>query len=307
MRRYIYLNIALLLLFVSLSSVVSAAESRKGTSIKALIPARVDIRIFGYTAPNAIVQATGVRVFAQVSSDVKGYFLIDPLSVSQEAKEVCLTTIDNQGRAGFPLCISLPEQDKPTEIGPLLLSPTLSLSSGSIWQDQTAAASGQTIPNTVVDISFFEANNTMKAKISTSLVQKIVHPAQAMGLPLLTTKSDRKGNFSVSLPTWKASFFRIFAKSYYNKAPTHKSLTISFTIGRFIEYWKKHTLPILLQCLILLNIFIAYICIEYKTKKGRLLFAKFNETRLKPFVVKTHLQLVRLRYNLQDYLRSNRK
>lgn len=308
MHKFIYLKIILLLLFISFSSPTLARESGRKTTVQATIPAKIDIRLFGYTAPNAIVQAEGVRIFGQVSSDSDGYFLIDPLPISPEAEEVCVTTIDAEGRAGFPLCINLPEADKPAEIGPILLSPTLSLSAGSIWQSEKAAATGQTIPNSKVDFSFFEIETVMRAQnVLDLLAQKIIQPVEAIGLPLLTTKSDIKGNYSISLPTWKSSAFRIFTKAYWHDAPTHKSLTLSFNVGEFMEYWVRSVLPKILLYLFIMILLITLIYMEYKTKKVRVLFVHFSETKLKPFGVRTHLRLRRLWYNLREYLRSNQK
>lgn len=307
--KYLYLITTLILLYVSNPSSIFATQSGRKAQIQATIPARFYIRLFGYTAPNSIVQATGVRTYAQVSSDNKGYFLIDPLPVAFEAKEICVTTIDAERRTGFPFCINLPDTDKPTEIGPVLLSPTLSLSQGSFWQNQIAGASGQTIPDTKVDISFFETPITLSLKQAVmNALASFLHPqAEAAGIPLLATISDNKGNFSVNLPSWKASGYRIFVKAFYNQSPTLKSQTLSFRVNPYAEYWWTYIAPKIILFLVLLLFILFLIYLEARTKKLRLAFAKFNEKRLKPFEVKLHLQFQRLLYNLQEYLRSSQK
>jgi len=304
-HKYLCLITALILLFISTPADIWAAQSGRKTQVQATIPARYSIRLFGYTAPNAIVQASGVRTFAQVSSDNKGYFLIDPLPVAAEAKEICVTTIDAERRAGFPFCINLPDTDKPTEIGPVLLSPTLSLSAGSFWQNQVAGASGQTIPDAEIAISFFET--PIKPSASLALAKIFNMEVEAAGIPLLSTTSDSKGNFSVNLPSFKASGYRLFAKAFYGKSPTHKSQTLNFMVNPYSEYWWKYIVPKIILCLIFLLLLGFLVYWESKTKRLRLAFAVVNEKRLKPFGIKLHLKLQRLTYNLQDYLRSNRK
>lgn len=308
--KYLYLITVLIVLSISSHPYAHAVnQSGRKTQVTATIPSRYFLRLFGYTAPNAIVQASGVRTFAQVSSDAKGYFLIDPLPVAFEAKEICVMTIDAERRTGFPFCIALPDTDKPTEIGPVLLSPTLSLSKGAFWQREVAGASGQTIPDAKVDISFFEI------PIAPSIRQVLIHTlaglfnptAQAAGIPLLGTVSDTKGNFSVNLPSWKASGYRIFVKAFYNQAPTLKSQTLSFTVNPYAEYWWKYIAPKIILFLLLTLILSFIVYWERRTKKIRLALARFSEKRLKPFEVRLHLQLQRLMYNLREYLRSSRK
>jgi len=311
----IYLFTTLILLSVSSVGTVEAAyQSGAGTKVEASIPAKVDIRIYGYTAPNALVQATSIRVFAQVSSDKTGYFLIDPLPVSQEAKEICLTTIDSEQRHGFPLCVNLPETDKPIEIGPLLLAPTLSLSNASLVQNQNlqSAAGGTTLPNAEVEISFFE--NAVSATPGESfgyhwdvLTALLIPAAEAKSVPRLTTTTDQKGNFSINLPTNKAMTFRVFAKAFYDKLPTPKSTTLTFSVSSYANWWLANILPKIFLFALFLICLSALSWYEVKTQKGRLFLAQISEKRLKPFGVRTGLTLRRIWYNLQGYLRSRQK
>lgn len=304
----IYLISTLLFLSISFISPIEAAfTSGAGTKVQANIPSKVDIRIYGYTAPNSLVQATSIRVFAQTSSDKTGYFLIDPLPISVAAKEICLTTIDSQQRHGFPLCVKLPETEKPTEIGPLLLAPTLSLSNALLVQNQKlqGVAEGTSIPNSDIEIYFFE--NSQK--------QLTLIPAvEAKSIPKLATLTDQKGNFSINLPTNKVVTFRVFAKAFYDpasggtgKLPTPKSTTLTFFVSSYTTWWLTNVLPRLLLFVLFLTCLTALSWYEAKTKKGRLFLAQFNEKRLQPFGVRTGLKLRRIWYNLQGYLRSRQK
>ncbi|MBI4990994.1 hypothetical protein HZB96_02760 [Candidatus Gottesmanbacteria bacterium] len=305
--KYIYFTI-FLYLFISSTASIEAAESGAKATVKASIPEKTNIRLYGYTAPNSIVQVTGIRIFAQTSSDKTGYFAIDSLPISFEAKEICATTIDSEKRSGFPLCISLPETNKPTEIGPVLLSPTLSISAGKILQKEMANASGFTIPNSKVAISFFEVpKNNLAEKLDNYLVKILKPEAEAADLPLVTASSDKKGAYSINLPTSRATSYRLWTKAFFKEAPTPKSLTLSFRVDSYTQFWLRNVLPKLIILLLFLAFIYFLVTKEAKERYARSYIAEFNEKKLKPFVVRRRLQLRRLWYNFREYFRSNRK
>lgn len=308
MHQLVYLII--LLLYLSVSSVPSFAAKTSGgqTEIKASLPEKFYLRIFGYTSPNSLIQVLGIRVFAQGSSDKTGYFLINDVPVSHEAREICITTIDSERRVGFPLCINLPDTNKPREIGPLLLSPTLSLGEATIWQNQKAAASGRTIPNEQVYISFFEvAPESIRDRMAASL-QKMFHPtALASDLPILSISSDEKGEFSFNLPSSKAVGYRFYAKSEYKGNPTPKSSTLSFLIGAYANYFLLYIVPWLIFLLILALIIITAIWHERKTHIFTLYYRKVIEKRLKQFEVQRQLLIRHGSYRFQEFLRSHQR
>ena len=205
---------------------VFAALKQSGakTEVRGRIPEKTYVRIFGYTSPNSIVQVTGIRVFAQAISQLEGYFVIYDVPISREAKEICVHTIDVERRIGFPLCIGLPDLDKPTEIGPLLLAPTLSLSSGAFWQNDRAYATGRTIPNQEVIVSFFEVPPDSIPSLLAVKIDRLLFPkAIAVDLPLLSARSDSRGNFSFNVPTAYSTGYRLFAKAFSLSRPTFKS------------------------------------------------------------------------------------
>lgn len=300
-----YIIILSVYLFISISPIdAKVFESGAKTNIQAQIEQRTEVRIFGYTSPNSTVQATGIRVFAQVYSEKDGYFVINSLPLSKEAKEICLTTIDSGMRTGLPLCINLPETDKPTEIGPLLLSPTLSLASAKILEKQTVAVLGKSIPDTDVVVSFFEVrSNTLAFDKFLPAIAR----AEAADLPRVYIKTDKRGNFSINIPTGKISAYRFFAKAYFKDTPTIKSQTLAYNVNSAIELWWRYFLPRLILLLLLLMLFTIYLYYEYRTKWLRRKFNYFIENRWKPFAVKRHLELRRLSYTVRERLRSSRR
>ncbi len=307
--KIIYLIILTLYTNISLfSSRAYAWESGVQTTVKASIQEKTSIRLIGFTGPNTIVQVEGIRVFAQTSSDRTGYFIIDPLPISPEANEICITTIDSERRNSFPVCIQLPKVDKPTEIGPVYLSPTLSLSTGSVLQTGKAVATGVTIPDAKVIVSIFETThvNGLTSITDRILAGKFISIAEAADLPFITLNSDNKGIFSLNLPTDKALDYRFFVKAVYKNSPTPKSHTLSYRVDSITLYWIMFILPRLLIFIILLGIAYYIIRRETKENKGKAWLAVFTETRLKPFAVRRRLQLRRIWYNLREYWRSNR-
>lgn len=290
------------LLFISISnrSNIFAIEQKKSSRIQADIPVKMMIHVFGYTAPYSIVQAQGIRIFAQTSSDRTGYFDFPQLPLSFESSDVCFTTLDAQRRIGFPTCIKAPGENESTDIGPILLSPTISLSTGVIWERQQAAVSGQTIPDSQVVISFFDARpQTAVESVSTVLV-RYLHPLTfAAEIPPLIGRVDSKGNYSVNLPTVKSNQFRVFAKSLYLGLPTPKSHTLLFSVGSLFYYWLIYVFPKLFFLLLFVLISFYLIYREKKTRRGRIWLAYFNETTLIPFEIRTRLEMKRIWYTLR--------
>lgn len=313
MRRYIYHIIILIYLYISYFPQVASAATqiqRSGkTEIYANIIAIAHFRVYGYTAPYSQVHVESVRVFGKTVSDIDGYFEFEKLPVSEEAKEVCLITIDGEKRTGFPVCVVIPERNSTDEIGPIILSPTLSVSNNLLWEGDQARASGRTIPGATVIVSYFESPaDSLSVFFDRIMAQVLPRVALAKQVPLLTVPSDRKGNFSVNLPSSKVAFYRIFSKAIYNKeSPSPKSTTLTFLVGSFWSFWIRFILPKLLLLLIALIItgFATYY--EAKNRKVRAWLYHVNETRLAPFGVKIRLKLRRIWYNYQDYQRSSRK
>lgn len=297
MLKYIYLLSLLLYLSISPSPVL-AKESGGKTDVKAEIPASRYIRIFGYTSPYSLVQANGVRVFAQTTSDRSGYFLIENLPLSSDAEEICLVTLDAYRRVGFPLCLPITTEEAENEYGPLLLSPTFSLSKGFFWQNGKETGAGMTIPNSKVLVSFFETGNTYIS---------LVTAARATDGNSVTVTSDAKGTFEIKLPSDRATLYRLFAVAFRQEAPTLKSQTLSYSVASNLDHWLRYILPKLIIFFIIMAALLFAISKEYRTNYIRRRLLLFNETKLQPFLVRESLALRRIWYNLRALMKSGRK
>jgi len=299
-----------IIVYLILSSVPQnlSAATRRGirSSIQATVPGKFSVTLFGYTAPTSIVQVNGVRVFAQASSDITGYFRINKLLISDEAQEICISTIDKERRLGFPICINPEGADKLGQIGPLLLAPTLSISSRNIIQDNSVHASGITFPNSEIKISFFELQpDTLTGSLASNFLSLFKTQVYANELPIWTAKSDQNGSFSFNLPTAKSLSYRFFVKASYEDSPTPKSHTLVYQVTPFTDYFIRTILPWLIFLLIIILTLTFIIIYDRKTGKIRRLVSKFSRTKMMLFVSKKYLQLRRSLYNFRQWRMSN--
>lgn len=304
----IYLTICLIILSISyFPQSVLAAGVGSQTTVKANIPGKFSMNITGFASADAIIQVTGVRIFAQTQTDKNGYFELKQVAISQEAKEICLIVIDSEKRASVPHCLSLPATAV-NNLGPVIMPPTLSLSEAQIWQKQKAFAAGRTIPNIPLEISIFEVDSrNLSVKIGRKIAKILFPQVRASELPILNLVSDRNGNFTFTLPTFKTAGYRLFAKTIYKDKPGHKSNTISYKVESRISYFFRYTLPWMIAGIFLLLWMSGLLAFEYKTKKISVLASRLTDKRLKPFAIRTRLRFRRLWYNFREYLRSRRR
>lgn len=187
-------------------------ETNKSVTINAQVPANT-ITIYGYTSPNSRVELSNTKIFSVVYSQSDGYFIFDHLNIPRYSQDLCLISQDESNRLSNPQCISSPPLiNSYTEIGPILLSPTLSLD--LINQ----SSSGQSIPNSQIKIYLYQEDSPL------SLIKKV----EAFSLPVLETETDSNGNYSLNLPDTVASNYRIFATAQYFENNSPKSNTLLY-------------------------------------------------------------------------------
>lgn len=293
----LYHILVLIALFISLlATPYSVSASKIQTDVKARLRWEKQLNIFGFASPQSLVQAVSIRTFALTSADGTGFFYFKSIYISSQAQEICFISVDSYRRSNFPTCVSIADQPDGSEIGPILLSPTLSLSQKVIWTGNNVFATGQTLPNSPVSVSFFD---TKKRSVRSKFA--LIKPAFAINLPVLTTQSDSKGNFSLTVPTHRATEFRFFAKAYYDKNPTPKSQTLFFKIN------PKTQLSVIenfFKVLVLLSILVSLLAVIFFELKNNKISGQrqiFSEKIWIPFVVKLRLKLRRLWYNLREW------
>lgn len=209
-----------ILLFFLLIPPVFATES--SVSVTASVGGQNRVTINGYTSPKSRVELSSPKVFSVTYSDDSGYFIFDKAVLPNNPSDLCLSSIDQNFRYTTPVCIPAPPpQNSSTDIGPILLPPTISLENDKINPHSTVITSGQAIPNSAVNLNFYKVNDS-----ALSFPKKV----QAYSLPTITAVSDSQGNYSLSLPTAYSSSYRLYASSKFKDNYSPKSNTLLYIL-----------------------------------------------------------------------------
>jgi hypothetical protein len=179
--------------------------------------------LFGYTSPLALVTFEGMGIFDQATADSKGYFQFNNHFSPLSPREACLSSKDQFGRISSPVCLSSFPIKYDVSIGPVLIPPTLSLNQEYYYTNDQVTLSGQTIPNSDIDLSVFTKNQS-------NLLSEVVRPVEAFTFPGLTARSDSKGNFSLSLPSSNPKTFRLFAQTKFDNSMSPTSINLNFKV-----------------------------------------------------------------------------
>jgi hypothetical protein len=205
------------------------------------------VTIFGYTSPNSPVFLTSPRVYAKTYSDNTGFFNFDRTLLPKNPSDLCLSSTDPDNRLSPPVCIPPPPpKNYHTSVGPILLSPTLTLDQDTTKPYQTLIASGRTIPNSPVDIYLFQKDSR------SPLLPK---PAQAFSFPKISTISDSQGTFSLTLPTIYATSYRLFAAANFQGTPTPTSHSLNYQLpSLWYLFWLENQFFIIFTPIFVLSL-----------------------------------------------------
>jgi len=197
--------------------------------------------LFGYTSPNSLVSFQGLGIYDQTFSDKSGYFEFKNRFSPFSPREACLTSKDQFGRLTSPVCLPPFPTHYNVSIGPVIMPPTESFNppaGGDYFIGDEVILSGQTIPNTEVDLSMFA--NTTNRKTIQAFLPNLVKPIYAsqpnktiksgFAFPLLQTKSDKDGNFSIALPSSSSKTFRLFTNTNFKNQSSPKGITLNLKI-----------------------------------------------------------------------------
>jgi hypothetical protein len=203
-----------------------------------------EVTIFGYTSPFAKVELENYQVYSQTYSDSTGYFKFNRTLLPKNPPDLCLSATDLDNRHTVPVCIPPPPSTQyHTDIGPIILPPSLTLDSATIsTHSDTALASGQSLPNAPITIHFYQTQTNAPL---------LPLPASAFSLPRLTLNTDTQGHFSFSLPTIYSSRYRFFATT----TDSPKSTTLNYRLPGFFYLYYLSYLFIFLLAIILFFFF----------------------------------------------------
>jgi len=224
------------------------------TSIRANIPVNT-ITIYGYTSPNSRIELNSPKVYSVTYSREDGFFIFDHLDLPRHSQDLCLISIDESNRVNNPVCFPEPPPINTfTEIGSVLLSPTISLDL------KNSCSSGQTIPNTSIQVFLYQQSSPF------SFIKKV----QAFSIPVLETTSDSRGNYSLNIPITSATNYRIFLTTKYLDTNSPKSNTLLYHPG--------YTISLLYLLIPLILIIIALYFIFKKPKQHFYPMVIYNKT-----------------------------
>ncbi len=249
-----------LLLFLIFPHHISATNYQRESSVS--ISASIGenrVTIYGYTSPNSRVELSSPRVFAVTYSGSDGYFLFDKTLLPKNPSDLCLTSFDNNYRSTSPVCIPPPPVNNyHTDIGPILLPPTISLENDQINPNTTIVTSGQAIPNSQVNVSFYKINDS-----GVSFPKEV----QAYSLPLVTAATDKDGNFSINLPTAYSSDYRLYASAKFNDNYSPKSNTLIYILpSLFYLFIQQNRLLIILLPIFILTIMVFFYLLHLRSE-----------------------------------------
>jgi len=196
--------------------------------------------IYGFTSPGALVTVDGQSIHSQTTAETDGYFAFRSLFSPFVKQEVCLIAKDTDNRISQPVCLAPFPIDEDTVIGPILISPTLSINRDGLLVGDKAFLSGQTIPNTELEVSFFtDESSNLQDKLP------LVPRAHAYVIPEISTTSDAKGLYEMTIPTDLATRFTLFSIASYQNAKTPKSTTLTISIDPMLLSYIQKLWPLL--------------------------------------------------------------
>lgn len=200
--------------------------------------------LFGYTSPFAEVTFSGQGIFDKTTADKNGYFEFKNRFSPFSPREACLMSKDQFGRISSPLCLPPFPVRYNVEIGPVIMPPTVSLNKNGYFIGDKAILTGQTVPNSDINLSIFVDKKFTDNFISSAnpFFPKAV---EAFSMPKLKFLSDKNGNFSISLPSSSSKKYRLFVQTGFKNSYSPNSLVLKLKIEPIWMIFVKYLLIII--------------------------------------------------------------
>jgi len=223
----------------------------KSISISALIGSKVTI--YGYSSPNSKIDLIASNAQATTYSNKFGYWQFYKIYLPSITSEICFYLTDDTNLTAPPTCIpNPPPNDFTSNIGPIILPPTIAINSDEITPNSTVASSGQSIPNTPIQIHFFRTDRS-----------RPVPAAYAYSFPTLDILTDKDGLFNFNLPTAYSTSYKFFANNHHpDLGPSPISHTLNLSLPSFWQLYQQIIISLIL-------FFITLILFIYFLFKGR--------------------------------------
>ncbi|MFS8158706.1 MAG: hypothetical protein ACMG6E_00570 [Candidatus Roizmanbacteria bacterium] len=179
--------------------------------------------IFGYTSPKSLVFLQTNIADISTTSDKEGFFSFNSISLPSSTSEICIHSIDSFGRNTQASCIPFLDSYIGYHIGPILLSPTISLNKNMLKISENAIISGSSLPSSKIFLYF--------SQDSQHLFNNKEIPSQPI---LIEAQTDSNGNYSIKFDSSKPIDGKIFttAKRGIDNTASSNKLDISY-----LPYW----------------------------------------------------------------------
>lgn len=189
------------------------------------------LSIYGYGPGEVEVSLTGIGVSAKVTSEKNGYYRFDRVYTNTVFyPELCVQAKDDENRVTQPSCIpALPvDTTVPLEVGPILLSPTISLDKNNVVVGDTGSVTGLSIPNSEVNV-YIAKDQSRSSGFS------LVDTVNAYYIPTYQVQAKDDGSYEFSLPSSDATTYKLFASGRIGEDLTAKSTTLTYSVISGIE------------------------------------------------------------------------
>lgn len=239
------LSFVVVLFLVSIASLALLNQSRSDPSVEgestitssditvsATIGTSTKMIVYGYAPSSSTVHLFGSGISEIRNAEVSGWFSFDNIYTTGSTNvfpEVCLIAYIGK-LSTQPTCLpSITATTSSYEIGPVILSPIISIENNIFTVGSQVSLNGVTIPSSKVYIYLAE-NETGLA---------IVPRALAYGIPKYEVNSNATGKFQFNLPSNITAKWKVFAATTYSSNASPKSNTLNFTVQSNIEYFLK--------------------------------------------------------------------
>jgi len=226
-----FTSLALLNRFRSRSAVEGESTiTSDDITVSATIGMTAKMIIYGYAPSSSKVLLTGTGISEERYAEVNGWFSFDnihKLGSTDEYPEMCLTAVIGS-LSTQPTCLpSLTGGSNSYDIGPVILSPIISIEQNVFPLGTQVSLNGVTIPTSQVNIYLAENGGNIS----------FIPRALAYFVPTLVVTSDASGKFQSNLPSNLVTRWKVYASTTYLSSSSAKSNTLNFIVESNVRYY----------------------------------------------------------------------
>jgi hypothetical protein len=232
------------------------------TSNTATIGEAATVTIFGYATKYALVFLESTTNLGTTVASGDGEFRFSSLSVPKNTTEICLSYTDSLGRTSASTCIPFSDSYYGYSVGPIVLSPTISLAASTHDLGEEIFIQGFSIPNQPVKLhSFSDKIYSWRNWLT---------PQKVFAIPPVETTADENGRYEYSLKGQDAQDIRMYTSGAIDNLTSDKSIQLKAEIApRWLIYLRKLQLVLdtflgnMKNILLLLELLILYLLTCY--------------------------------------------